>query len=290
MNRPKCINSVSEIIDKYDSIIIDQWGVIHNGKKGFPYSIKCIKLLKKLGKNLFLISNSSKRSDMSIKKLSDLGFDFKDFDQIMTSGEMIWQELKNKKNNFFSDIGKNCFHIDKLGDIKNFKSGLDYQFVKKIEDADFLLGTNIKRGKKVIDYIPLLKKSLELKLPFICANPDYETLDYVSNNNIICMGTIAELYKDLGGKVFILGKPNEKIYEETLKHKQNLNKKKILAIGDSIFHDIAGANNFGIDSLLITSGIHRESFDKKNPKWNDNLEKFNKPNLIPTYLSIKFEF
>ena len=38
----------------------------------------------------------------------------------------------------------------------------------------------------------------------------------------------------------------------------------MLAIGDSIHHDIKGAENFGIDSLLITSGIHKSIFDHSN--------------------------
>ena len=36
-------------------------------------------------------------------------------------------------------------------------------------------------------------------------------------------------------------------------------------IGDSLFNDIAGANGFGIDSLLITSGIHKEKFMQNIP-------------------------
>ena len=76
------------------------------------------------------------------------------------------------------------------------------------------------------------------------------------------MGTIAELYKNMGGEVFILGKPRFEIYEESTKKISNLDKSKILAVGDSLHHDIAGANNFGIDSLLITSGIHHDCFDQ----------------------------
>ena len=36
-------------------------------------------------------------------------------------------------------------------------------------------------------------------------------------------------------------------------------------IGDSLFNDIAGANSFGIDSLLITSGIHKKEFMQNIP-------------------------
>ena len=70
------------------------------------------------------------------------------------------------------------------------------------------------------------------------------------------MGTIAEMYKKMGGKVIMQGKPEIDIYIETTKS-INLNKIRTLAIGDSLFHDIKGANNFEIDSILVQSGIHK---------------------------------
>ena len=106
----------------------------------------------------------------------------------------------------------------------------------------------------------------------------------------ICMGTIAELYKDFGGKVFILGKPSTSIYLEATKNLKDIDKSKILAVGDSIYHDIKGANAFGIDSLLVTTGIHKSYFDDINPKWESNINKLKNTNIIPTYLSSKFQF
>ena len=40
-------------------------------------------------------------------------------------------------------------------------------------------------------------------------------------------------------------------------------KSQIVAVGDSLLHDIKGAKKFGIDSVLITSGIHADCFSKK---------------------------
>ena len=104
------------------------------------------------------------------------------------------------------------------------------------------------------------------------------------------MGTIAELYKDFGGKVFIMGKPSILIYQEATKHITDIDKSKILAVGDSIYHDIKGANAFGIDSLLITTGIHKLCFDAINPKWESNINKLKNTNIMPTYLSSIFQF
>ena len=121
-------------------------------------------------------------------------------------------------------------------------------------------------------------------------NPDYETIENKSNKLSICMGTIAKLYKDLGGEVFILGKPSLEIYKEATKKINKINKEKILAIGDSIFHDIKGAYDFGVDSILITSGIHSSNFNKSRPIWNSKDIFLSKIDFKPTYLSSKFKF
>ena len=104
------------------------------------------------------------------------------------------------------------------------------------------------------------------------------------------MGAVAELYKEYGGEVLILGKPSKEIYKSATKKFKSIKKNRILAIGDSIYHDIQGASNFGVDSLLITSGIHKDIFNKSNLKWDIKNDYFNNFKIKPTYLSNNFQF
>ena len=97
-----------------------------------------------------------------------------------------------------------------------------------------------------------------MNLVMFCANPDFVTIEKNNDKNIYCMGTIADLYDHMGGKVVILGKPSKEIYEESCKKIEELDKSKIVAIGDSLDHDILGANHFNIDSVLIATGIHKD--------------------------------
>jgi HAD superfamily hydrolase (TIGR01459 family) len=292
LKKVKTIESLSKIADKYEVFIIDQWGVMHNGQAGFPYAIKCIKNLVKLKKKLIIISNSSRRKNSTIDRLPKLGFDKNNFIEIMTSGELVWNNLYTKSQYFFKNLGHKCYHLtDKTKkDNVEYVDGLGYDIVDKIEDADFILGCVTSSGLTAFDYVPLLQKAIKKKIPFLCANPDFETLDFESNNLIICMGTIAELYQDFGGYIFIMGKPSTHIYQEATKKIHGIDKKKIIAIGDSLHHDIKGANSFNIDSLLITSGIHKSSFDKLNPKWDNNNNDLSKFKIKPTYLCSKFQF
>ena len=99
----------------------------------------------------------------------------------------------------------------------------------------------------------------------ICANPDLEVIR--GKKREICAGSLAQRYEELGGKVKYFGKPYKEIYEKSLKLLKIKKNNKILALGDSLRTDIAGANNFGIDSLLITSGIHQKKFNHNQPDW-----------------------
>ena len=288
MNIPTTITRLEEIYDNYDAFILDQWGVIHDGNKGYLNAIQCVEKLYSKKKILTIISNSSRKKEETIMRLPNLGFQSAHFHEVMTSGEMIWLSLKNKNNSEVKNLGKRCFHI--YDQTKNegeiFQKGLEkYIFVKNIEDADFILGCTPFFEKAVVDYIPLLNVAKEKDLLFVCANPDFESLEKKSNSLTFCMGTIAELYNSLGGKTFLLGKPNIEIYKKTFEELKNIKKSKILAIGDSLFHDIKGALNFGVDSLLITStGIHNDFFDNENPSWKTSNNSLKKLGIKPTYV------
>ena len=54
---------------------------------------------------------------------------------------------------------------------------------------------------------------------------------------------------------------NQGIYVDIFSNQKinKIDKTRTIAIGDSLFHDIKGANNFTIDSILVKSGIHNDT-------------------------------
>ena len=149
----KVINSFSEISDKYNVFILDQWGVMHDGHYGYDHAIDAVKHLIYKNKQLIIISNSSKRRISSINRLKDLGFDKSNFIEVMTSGEMIWQELKDFSYKYDFKT-KNCFHIfdSSKEDGKDFRIGLEkFKFIDNIKDADFILACTPFQNTKPID-------------------------------------------------------------------------------------------------------------------------------------------
>ena len=99
------------------------------------------------------------------------------------------------------------------------------------------------------------------RLPFICANPDL--IVHRGRELIYCAGALAEAYEALGGETIYAGKPHAPIYAAALAaagaaRGAPVDRSRVLAIGDAMRTDVAGAAGQGLDALFVTSGIHRE--------------------------------
>ena len=188
----KIIENISDISSLYDVFILDQWGVMHDGYKGYDHAIESIKKLIEANKKLIIISNSSKRKISSIGRLKSLGFNKNNFIEVMTSGEMIWQELSHSINNYGNDI-KNCYHIydSTKEDGLEFRIGLEkFNFVSEVNEANFILACTPFENTQPIDYIPILKAALDKNLVMFCANPDFVTIEKNNEKNIYCNTSI----------------------------------------------------------------------------------------------------
>ena len=252
----KKISSFKNVINNYDYFLFDQWGVLHNGYKKFLEAEKCLEFLKLKNKKIILISNSANPSLQSEANLKRLGYSEKLFDYCVTSGQIA---LNNINKDIYKKYGRKCFPLELSREkIKYF----DLDCTKNIEKANSAMIADLKDGLSILDFAEYLDKIFKYKLPLLCANPDY----LVHNNNTLsmCGGTVAQLYFDLGGTVFRYGKPYEPIYEDIIKRMSIKNKKKVLVIGDSLWHDIAGGRKMKFDTLWIENGVHKPQLTKKD--------------------------
>jgi ribonucleotide monophosphatase NagD (HAD superfamily) len=92
----------------------------------------------------------------------------------------------------------------------------------------------------------------------VCANPDLVVMH--QGRMAFCAGAIAQRYETLGGRVRWHGKPFPSVYETCFGLLGIADRRRTLAVGDSLRTDIAGANGAGIDSVLVAGGIHAEEF------------------------------
>jgi len=249
-----------ELMDSYDGFIIDQWGVLHNGIKPYDGVIDALEHLKEKNKQVIILSNSAKRADYNISRMKKLGLKPSLYDQVVTSGEVTWTGLKEQKMPPFENIGKKCYLISRSGD-KELLEGLDIELVSNIEDAQFILITSIdSKSCSIEDMDKDLKKAVSKRIPAICANPDVVTV--FGHERMPGPGAIAQRYQELGGAAHYIGKPHKTIFRHSVSLFKKVIPSKILVIGDSIQHDIAGGMGVDIDTAFIEGGIHSSSFKK----------------------------
>ena len=256
----KQIKGLSQIQTQYDAFFIDLWGVTHNGIQLYEGAIKVLKNLINLNKRYVLMSNAPRPSKNVEKFLLNLNMNKDLIRNIFTSGEAARRSLE--KNNY----GKNFYHLGPKRDRSLFE-GFEKNS-KKIQEADYILCTGfLDEIEESLDlYKKLLKNYIHLKM--ICTNPDLVV--HRGNKKEYCAGKLAEIFKKLGGEVIYFGKPYPEIYNFCINDAKN-----ILVIGDNINTDIIGANKMKFDSLLITTGVHKEEFiNMHNKNYDKVLEKY----------------
>ncbi|KAF5199780.1 Had-superfamily hydrolase [Thalictrum thalictroides] len=253
---------------QFKTWLLDQFGVLHDGKQPYPGAISTLKQLANHGAKMLIISNSSRRASTTFDKLNSLGFDTSLFLGAITSGELTHQSLlKRQHNEWFASLGTSCIHFTWADRGAISLQGLDLQVVDNVQDAHFILahGTEalgLPSGASLRMELEDLYKILELcasrKLPMLVANPDFVTVEATSLR--VMPGTLAAKYEKLGGEVKWMGKPDKIIYEAAI-DMAGVEASDCIAVGDSLHHDIKGANTAGIQSAFITCGIHANDLD-----------------------------
>jgi len=241
----KIIKGLREVYEKYDVFFIDLWGVMHNGVHLHSKAMEVLRNLHKLNKKFVLMSNAPRPSKNVGNFLLKLKMDKIFIKNIFTSGEAA---LKSLRTNTY---GKNFYHLGPKRDSDLF-AGFEKNN-KDIKEADFILCTGfLDNNECSLDfYKNFLKKYIKLKM--VCTNPDL--IVYRGSKKEYCAGTLANIFKKLGGKVTYFGKPHPEIYSFCTNMKES-----VLVIGDNIRTDIKGANNMKFDSLFIINGIHKDEF------------------------------
>lgn len=262
VKRVPLADGISALVDNYDAVVIDLWGVIHDGVNLYPGVADCLQRLTDQRKPYAMLSNAPRRAVAIARGMDRMGLPAALYPHIMSSGEATWRGLKDRREAWFDGVGDRCFHIGPERDANLFDQ-TSLVRVGSVADADFILNTGPwEDGETIADYEHQLVAGTEGKLKMICANPDLEVIR--GGRRIICAGALAQRYEELGGDVLYYGKPYRPIYDSCLHLIGDPDPTRVLAIGDSLRTDIAGATDMGMDSILVLGGIHGDAFASGN--------------------------
>ncbi|MDE1149190.1 MAG: TIGR01459 family HAD-type hydrolase [Azospirillaceae bacterium] len=255
---------LSQLADRYDGFILDLWGVVHDGIQPYPGVPECLTTLRAAGKRVCLLSNAPRRVDAAAARLVEMGLTPDHYDALLTSGEATHDALRDPPDAWHAALGPKLLHIGPDRDAGVYRDLPGRVRVETPNEADFVLNTGIVDFDETLaDYEPILAACAARGLPMLCANPDLVV--HVGPQLVICAGELARRYEELGGDVRQHGKPYPGVYARCFDLLGSIHPSRILAVGDSLRTDMAGANAAGIDGLLIAGGIHREELGVADP-------------------------
>jgi len=251
------VERLRDLVDGVEVVLSDIWGVVHNGLEAFPEACEALQAYRSGGGTVILITNAPRPADSVQQQLRKLGVADEAYDAIVSSGDLTRHYVAEHPGQKVFLIGSERHDT--------IHRGLDLT-LSPLEQADYILCAGLfdDETETAEDYRAMMLKARERGLTLICANPDIVVER--GDRLIYCAGAIAELYRELGGEVIFYGKPHRPIYERAVAlaaehggHEIRLD--RVLAIGDSVRTDLAGAHGFGIDCLFVTRGIHSEDFE-----------------------------
>jgi HAD superfamily hydrolase (TIGR01459 family) len=315
----KYINGVKDLSD-YSTYLLDMWGVMHNGSIPYDGVLNTVKEIRKAGKEIIILSNSSKRTDNAINTLTKLGFDIEDFDQIITSGEVGFRMLSgdsslkcsswNILTHLIAENRKKAFLFGSGDGDEEYCNEAGWT-LSTIDEADLIIargtftlnngsGNVISKKDDAEQYNQMLavtlKKAASKKIPMLVTNPDRVRPD----EGLPPMpGAIGDAYEKLigkGGEEFVrrIGKPYPEVYELAL---LNSKSNKVVMIGDALETDIIGGTNVNCSQCwVVNDGIHSYAVGAYNnfeEGTKSVLDEFNCDKglfLKPTYILKNFLF
>ncbi len=256
---PPIIDNAQALFERYDVIFCDVWGVLHNGRTAYVEGCTALEQFRKGGGTVILVSNAPRTPDVVAKVLDEKHVPTQCWDAIVSSGGIARSHAAARG---FTRI----HHIGPDRDLDVFRGSDLTRVALDQAEAIFCTGLFQDRHETGESYRQILSEPAARGLPLICANPDL-VVD-VGNMRLPCAGAIAAVYETMNGPVYWAGKPHAAAYQSALALASDIRGDKVengqvLAIGDSVRTDIAGAAAFGIASLFIGQGIHSDQVAPK---------------------------
>ena len=275
------VDGLRQVASRYDTYLIDLWGVMHDGVTAFPHAVDCLARLRGSGAQVVFVSNTPRRETDMPAYLSQLGIADDCYDDVVTAGDAA--------RAFVADL------VQRAGDVRYALACPDNRTAllhgvpgvseaADLESANLLLniGPPASSDRPLTVYDERLERAHRLSLPMLCANPDQNVL--VGDRVVQCAGAVAHRYLDAGGAVWFQGKPYAGIYERAMR-KLPRPERAVLAIGDAVATDIRGARRMGYDNVLVLDGIElvrtREAAATGAPRASDRA--LTEHGMRPTY-------
>ena len=241
---------------KYNLFILDCDGVVWRGEHPIESAIRAVKLLKELGKKVVFMTNNATASRWDYSsKFDRIGLHVLPED-IYTSGYGAAKFLEGRFKTAYI-VGEEGLRIE----LENVG----------VEVRDYAESVVVALDRGVTyEKIALASKLIREGAYFIATNKD-PTIP-TEQGEVPGAGAIVAAVEVASGRKpdITIGKPETFLFKLILKDNPTP-KEEILVVGDRVETDIVGAKRFGVDSLIVLTGVTKR-------------EDLRKLNIRPTYV------
>lgn len=242
--------------DRYRLILCDLWGCVHDGWQVFDGVPDTLRAWKAQGRTILFFTNAPRSGKAIARQLEQLRLDPALADGIVTAGEAGAAALLGRPVGFCGTPAD--------------RRDLEERGLRFVEDGyDELACAGLFAGEDVADYRERLEQWRARDVLLHCLNPD--RIVHHQGAMMVCAGALADAYEALGGRTVWYGKPFAAIYDHALALGQVTDRSAVLAVGDGLQTDMAGAAAYGIDAVFVAGGIHRGEEPRFAPGWRPLL-------------------
>ncbi len=255
------------LLGNYSVLLIDAYGVLVDATRALPGALEFIELLHRQQQPYFVLTNDASRlPEGCAARYQELGLPIEG-ERVITSGSLVSEyfekyQLAGKKVMVLGTEQSRAYvrraggeiceaPLDEFAEIEALVIGDEagFDFFEGMDEALSLVIKKADAGQRI---------HLLLPNPDLIYPKDADRFGFAAGSLaamleqalVLRFGERPEL------KFVRLGKPHRTIFEAAYRRSQTLN---MVMIGDQLKTDIAGARNFGIDSVLLGSGVSLKS-------------------------------
>jgi HAD superfamily hydrolase (TIGR01450 family) len=275
----KRIDDFREIIDNYEVVFFDAFGVLKNYGGLVPGIEQTFDYLEESGKEYYIVTNDASRSPTQLaESYHKKGLTAITADRVISSG-MLTKEFLDLKvdDGIVAYLGTedSAHYIESEGLHTLPVSAINADNFDKVNALVFLDDEGFDWCNDLNKAVNLLRRRT---IPAIVANTDF-AYPVTVNEIAVAIGGIAAMIETIVGKKFIrFGKPDSQMFMfayDLIREYRPISKKEIVMVGDTLQTDILGGNKFGLDTVLVLSG---------NTLAADAQNRMTSTGIVPTYI------
>lgn len=263
---------VETFLSQYDDFLFDCDGVLWKGSHILPNTRETLEFLRSRGKRLIFVTNNSTKSRQAYcKKFEGFGISVKKdeiFGSAYSSAVYLSKVLKFPKDKKVLVVGEKGLE-EELADVGiNYVGGTDPALCKvdvTEEDTNKLeydpsIGAVVCGLDLHITYLKIANALIQIQNPntlFIATNIDST---YPTHGKLLPgAGTIVgTLITSSGREPLSMGKPSQ-FMMDSIKAKFDFDPSRACMVGDRLNTDIAFGKSGGLGTLLVLTGVSKES-------------------------------